>query len=386
MPIQPPRIASCPGSGRQAAGRRSRHPAVLVLAAFLVIAPGLPNAVQATGPDVLAGTPTETASQTPVPSPAPARPSVSIDGASGDQVGRARVRTDTAASDADGRGSGTVARTIRLDQAPATATGCGVFGLIRAMSLGEGNYDDARITPGPPPTSGCVRASLELVDRVGLRSNTVGDPLRIQPAVSTPAKPAAPRWSGGLNLYRTTAFVTQKDFKWCVAASVQMMVNIVRHKGDRTTATQKRMINYAQASDNGPYGPEGGTDVTGWIAALRHFGAGKYRAVGASTPGKALRIAAIAIRQTGRPAGILVMDGRHAWVLHGFESKTDPRLDGRAKVTSVRVSGPLYPVQQKNGYDLPPNTELSVRALARYFLPSSVGALVGKYVVIVPTH
>ena len=92
------------------------------------------------------------------------------------------------------------------------------------------------------------------------------------------------------------------------------------------------------------------------------------------------------MRQTGRPAGMLVMEGRHAWVLHGFESPTDPRRDRHARILSVRVSGPLYPIQQKNGYDLRPNKELSVRALARFFTPSSVGAFVGKYVVVVPVH
>jgi hypothetical protein len=33
-----------------------------------------------------------------------------------------------------------------------------------------------------------------------------------------------------VQLYRANTFVTQKTFKWCVAASVQMMVNIVRHR------------------------------------------------------------------------------------------------------------------------------------------------------------
>ena len=203
---------------------------------------------------------------------------------------------------------------------------------------------------------------------------------------AAPSAATSQRWRGVFNLYRKTAFVTQKDFRWCVAAAVQMMVNIVRNGSDRSAVTQERMILYAQASDLGPYGPGGGTDVTGWIAALRHFGAGKYRAVGTGTAGAALRIAAIAMRQTGRPAGMLVMDGRHAWVLHGFESRTDPKRDRRARITSVRVSGPLYPLQQKHGYDLRPNTELSVYALAQYFLPSSVGALAGRYVVIVPVH
>jgi hypothetical protein len=180
--------------------------------------------------------------------------------------------------------------------------------------------------------------------------------------------------------------VTQKTFQWCVAASVQMMVNLVRHHSDRTAATQRTMIRYAQRWDNGPYGAEGGTDVTGWITALRHFGAGKYRAVGANSPERALRIAATAMRQTGRPAGILVMEGRHAWVLHGFESRTDPQVDRRAVIRAVRISGPLYPIQQTNGYDPRPNTRLTVRALERYFQPSIVGSLAGKYVVVIPSH
>jgi hypothetical protein len=92
------------------------------------------------------------------------------------------------------------------------------------------------------------------------------------------------------------------------------------------------------------------------------------------------------MRQTGRPAGMLVMDGQHAWVLHGFESRTDPRVNHWARITAVRVSGPLYPIQQKHGYDMRPNTRLSIRALATYFQPSTIGALVGKYVVIVPLH
>ena len=275
------------------------------------------------------------------------------------------------------------ARSARLEQAPAT-TVCLEFRTIRSVSPSE--YDPGAITLGPPSTGACLRASLEPLGRVALRSTIAGDAPQIEQTVAAQAKPTHPRWTGRFNLYRKGTFVIQKEFTWCVAASVQMMVNIVKHEADRTTATQTRVIAYAQSNDQGPYGPGGGTDVTGWIVALHHFGAGKYRAVGASTPGAALRIAATAMRQTGRPAGMLVMDGRHAWVLHGFESRTDPRLDRRARVTAVRVSGPLYPIQQKGGYDMPPNTRLSVRALASYFHPSSVGALAGKYVVIVPIH
>jgi hypothetical protein len=290
-------------------------------------------------------------------------------------------------SDTDGSGSGLDRRIVRVEEAPATPTGCGPFSVAGGVPLEAGESDGGVLSLGTPPSSGCLRVSLELTDRVGHRSTTVSQPYRIQPpAAIAKAKATPPAWDGRYNLFRANAFVTQKTFKWCVAASVQMMVNIVRHRTDRSRGTQARMIAYAQRWDDGPYGQEGGTDVSGWIAALRHYGAGRYRAVGATTAARALRIAATSMRQTGRPAGILVMEGRHAWVLHGFESRTDPRKNRRANITAVRVSGPLYPVQQANGYDPRPNTRMSARALERYFQPAIVGAMVGKYVVVIPTH
>jgi hypothetical protein len=282
-------------------------------------------------------------------------------------------------------------RTVRFESAPATSAGCGTFETKGGVALGRGSYAEGEVSLGPPPSSGCLRATLALTDPDGAITATTSAPYRVEPMPPAKPKPAATAWTGKFNLFRKNAFVTQKTFKWCVAASVQMMVNIVRKRSDRSTATQRRMILYAQRWDNGSYGEaggaeDGGTDVTGWIRALRHFGAGKYREVGAETAAKALQIAAIAMRQTGRPAGILVMEGRHAWVLHGFESKRDPKNDRRTRVTAVRVSGPLYPLQQKNGYDPRPNTRMTVKKLENFFLPTVIGDLPGRYVVVVPTH
>lgn len=289
--------------------------------------------------------------------------------------------------DTDGLGSGIARRVVRIEVAAATASACGDFTQVRGFVLGEGRYDPGTLSLGTPPSRGCLRASLTLTDRIGHTAVTLGRPYRVQPPVALdPTRPKPASWEGRFNLFRERAFVTQKTFRWCVAASVQMMVNLVRHRTDRSRATQARMIAYAQRWDDGPYGEEGGTDVTGWIAALRHYGAGRYRAVGSTTVAGALRVAATAMRQTGRPAGILVMEGRHAWVLHGFESRTDPKKDRRATITAVRISGPLYPVQQANGYDPRPNTRLSLAKLERFFQPSIVGTMVGKYVVVIPTH
>ena len=341
---------------------------MLVLAASLAVCPGVSAAAVrgATGPSPLASQgfataiPVDTAAQAPV----------LLDLATADRGGlvissRTGSQRDTTVHDA-----------IASQCPGAVATNPTATPLV--------HRDDVSATPSGEAGDGCLLAGPKRFHGAGDRPATaVAQP---QAKAATVSAAASARWSGSYNLYRKTAFVTQKDFTWCVAASVQMMVNLVRHRSDRTTATQQRMISYAQASDHGPWGPGGGTDVTGWISALRHFGAGKYRAVGARSPGAALRIAATAMRQTGRPAGMLVMEGRHAWVLHGFESRSDPKRNRYATITSVRVSGPLYPIQQKHGYDLRPNTELSVRALAKFFQPSSVGALVGKYVVIVPVH
>ena len=329
MPLHPGRVIE-----RVRHGRTSGLPAAIGLTLLLSIAAGLPMATSGAasgdpgagpGPEAMAAQRSVTLGRRP-PAADLVRPTVSMVAAPTDSGGQAWIRT--------------------------AVGGNGAIALPSRSAIGATTY---RVQPAPA-------------------------------ALTATVAPAAKAWSGRYNLYRADAFVTQKTFRWCVAASVQMMVNLVRDHTDRTTRTQARMIAYAQRYDDGPYGEDGGTDVTGWMNALRHFGAGRYRAVGATTAAKALRIAATAMRQTGRPAGILVMEGRHAWVLHGFESRADPLHATGASISAVRISGPLYPLQQKGGYDPPPNTRLSVRSLARYFRPSSVGTLAGRYVVVIPTH
>ena len=107
----------------------------------------------------------------------------------------------------------------------------------------------------------------------------------------------------------------------------------------------------------------------GWTAGLRHFVDDRYRLVSSRTFDGALRSAVTRLRQTGparRPDGL------------ARQPRLDPdRLpgDGRPgatssfRVTSVRVTGPLYGLQSKNGYDMPPNTKLTTAQLKRYFTP-----------------
>jgi hypothetical protein len=72
------------------------------------------------------------------------------------------------------------------------------------------------------------------------------------------------------------------------------------------------------------------------------------------------------MRLTGKPVGLLVGAGSHAWVLNGFTATADPAMTDRYSVTSVSVMGPLWPRQvSRYGYfDLAPNTRLSIAAFA----------------------
>jgi hypothetical protein len=75
------------------------------------------------------------------------------------------------------------------------------------------------------------------------------------------------------------------------------------------------------------------------------------------------------LRRTNLPVGITVANGGHAWVLTGFTATADPLSTTSFTVTSVRVVGPLFGLQSRNGYDMPPDTKLTPAQLRHYFTP-----------------
>ena len=110
-----------------------------------------------------------------------------------------------------------------------------------------------------------------------------------------------------------------------------------------------------------------GAGVFGWAAALTTT-AGPYRVVGADTLQEAMRIAARAIGSTGGPSGLLVWQGRHAWVMSGFEATGDPR-DGSFRVTRAYILDPLHPHgSQTWGPSPKPGTSISVATVGRQFV------------------
>jgi len=197
---------------------------------------------------------------------------------------------------------------------------------------------------------------------------------------------AAPR-PFAMNLYRRGDFVTQYTKDWCVAAALQIMLNITGRLDDRSMRTQTKLFNRALglSRNRGRM-----TNERGWAATLNAMGVGPYEVRSTRTRNAAIRMAADAIRRTNRPVGLLTWWGAHSWVMTGFTATADPATSGSFRVTSVYVSDPWYPkVSTIWGPSLPPNARMTVSQLRVDYIPwiarsGRTTRYSGKYVLIVP--
>lgn len=196
-------------------------------------------------------------------------------------------------------------------------------------------------------------------------------------------------------------WVNQKNFVQCVGASMQMMLNMIEpDRPDRSATTQARLQDLARRwSGRRPDGfQRRGASVRGWAAGLNILGAGPYRLAGEETLEEALRTAARAIRDTGKPVGLLVWRGRHAWVMSGFRATADPARTDRFTVTRAIIHDPLYPHGSSVwGMSPPPGSALTPSRVGEWFLPrrnrstsnawagvNRWSTLGGKYVLVLP--
>jgi hypothetical protein len=236
---------------------------------------------------------------------------------------------------------------------------------------------------GPTSSSRSVAAA-EPVPTVATTETSAAKPIRV-------------------DLARGTDFVAQKNFVQCVGASMQMMLNIMDTQDDRTARTQLRLQTIAR-NLSGPTRTgftRQGASVRGWSAGLNQLGAGPYRLIGADTIQAALRSAARAISSTGKPVGLLVWSGRHAWVMSGFHATADPLRTDDFTVTRAIVLDPLYPYgSSKWGRSPRPREALTPSVLGKQFVPrrrgtwagapvgspttSTLSAFTGKYVLVLP--
>ena len=226
--------------------------------------------------------------------------------------------------------------------------------------------------------------------------------LGLQLVAVAPAAPAGAAEGFRLDLAGKGDFVAQTNFVQCVGASMQMMLNIMNTKDDRSVKTQLSLQNLARelSGRRGDGRERKGASVRGWMGGLNQLGAGPYRLVGTETLDEALRLAAASIRSTNRPVGLLVWRGRHAWVMSGFHATADPRATSDYAVTAAIVMDPLYPYGSKVwGRSPKPREALSPSALGKQFVPRRQGSfpggatgvaaatmqsLSGKYVLVLP--
>ena len=182
--------------------------------------------------------------------------------------------------------------------------------------------------------------------------------------IATPTLP--PPAAFALNLFQEGDFVPQHTFEWCVGASIQMAHNLVAADVRNSFEDQQALWEMARARSSNSFN---GANPRGWAAALNEIGIGPYELVSVPDYGAALRTAASAIHATGRPVGLVMWSGRHAWVMSGFESMGDPAIHPDFSVTGVRVLDPLYPHGSGTWGPSPePNALLSPDQLAAQFV------------------
>jgi hypothetical protein len=203
---------------------------------------------------------------------------------------------------------------------------------------------------------GCTPALAEEPARATLRPSL---PPASQPAATAPAtqrptpaasrrpeRSAKPKPSAAtdrpfaMSLYEEGDFVPQHTFEWCVGASVQMTWNLLRD--DRRSSYRDQLRLWEMARDRS-VNAFGGANPFGWAQVLTEIGLGPYEVVSIPNYRRALRAAASALRETGRPVGLVMWRGRHAWVMSGFESLGDPARGNDFTVTGIRVLDPLFP-------------------------------------------
>jgi hypothetical protein len=269
-------------------------------------------------------------------------------------------------TDTDGIGPGIVEREILREEAPATTHGCGEWtrGVLADVSAGEAASGALAISD--LSLGHCYRFTVVVTDALGLAGQAT-TPVYV-PGLLDPHGRPLPAWTGKVDIFRASAFASQRDFTWCVAASTQMMVNLILGTSDDSSGGQKAILEYAR--DNDELSDSGaGAGLIGWQGALDKFSGTPYKVEESWTLQGAINLAALHLRLTNRPVGLAVKDTTHAWVMTGFEATADPAFDPAFKVTAVYVSGPLYPKEQSRGYDMAPDTRIAVSDLGRYFTP-----------------
>jgi hypothetical protein len=218
------------------------------------------------------------------------------------------------------------------------------------------------------------------------------NPGPISPAVLASLEPAPRPGKFRLDLYRDGDHVRQVTMSMCVPASMQMMINIMEAgTPDRSRQTQKELYELARSWSPWLTADRGGASARGWAAGLAQLGYGDFALLTLPTMDEALRAAARQMRVSGKPVGLLVWAGKHAWVMSGFKATADPAFTDDYEVTAVWVEDPWFGRTDRTwGTGLAPHTLITADELAdkfvtwrsRYYLSSD--SSVGRFVIVAP--
>ncbi|WP_347107532.1 hypothetical protein AAHB33_10755 [Paenarthrobacter sp. S56] len=212
--------------------------------------------------------------------------------------------------------------------------GIAILAALLAGCTPAADLGAAPSTPGlasPSPVSpGATKQATETAPLPAEQAAGVPQPTVTPSAAAAPAPPLQPF---AFDLYEDGDFVPQYTFDWCVAASIQMAHNLIQRSGSGVGTwagrdQQSDLWNMARARSSDAFN---GANPFGWAAVLTEAGLGPYKVVSVPDYEAALRSAASAMAVTGRPVGLVMWSGRHAWVMSGFESEGDPPADQRLR-------------------------------------------------------
>jgi putative cell wall-binding protein len=268
--------------------------------------------------------------------------------------------------------SGPVNRLAGADRyATAVATSAATYPRADTVYLASGaNFPDAlagaslggpllMIEPGATPDEvhdEIVRLGASRVVILGGVS-VVPSSLAVAAAGSGVATPNR-HWTGDLYVANAVRW-QQPDPYACTAASVMMMLNMVRDtsKGKAfgwvpsvAFDLQTEILAYERQNMTMVLTGTYGTDPHGWRNALNTYGWGSitadvYRDEAFATQGEALQSAIVAVARFGKPTGLLMLGGKHAMLIHGWDvSGRDPATGSTDfSVNGVWLTDPWQP-------------------------------------------
>lgn len=172
-----------------------------------------------------------------------------------------------------------------------------------------------------------------------------------------------------MDLYRPGDFVSQATTAYCVPASIVTMINMIADDADGSARSQTELYRLSRELST-PRLVGVGAEPEGWAGALNELGHGPYLAYSAASREDAVELAAVTLRVTRRPVGLLIWRGAHAWVVSGFKASADPAYTDEFTITHLAIEDVWYPRTSSIwGPSRPPGTLVPVEELADDYLP-----------------